>query len=50
MPAKSCECKFVAAATGVDVPDGCKTCTEATKATDCPKSAPACNYGFCEVK
>jgi ABC-type phosphate transport system substrate-binding protein len=49
MPDKSCECKFVAEATG-SAPSSCKTCTEATKAADCPKSAPACNFGYCEVK
>lgn len=46
MPAKSCECKFVAEATGT-APDSCKTCE---KASDCDKEAPACNYGYCEVK
>jgi ABC-type phosphate transport system substrate-binding protein len=45
MPEKSCECHFVEAATGT-VPSGCESCTTSS---DCPNSAPACNYGFCEV-
>ncbi|MGC4094041.1 MAG: hypothetical protein QM756_40260 [Polyangiaceae bacterium] len=46
MPAHSCECKFVNAATG-KVPAGCTACTSSAT---CPASAPACNYGFCEVR
>ncbi|HEX3596390.1 MAG TPA: hypothetical protein VHU80_14875, partial [Polyangiaceae bacterium] len=47
MPPRSCECKFVAAATG-NAPDGCAVCT---KDTDCKSSAaPKCNFGYCEVK
>jgi len=49
MPAKSCECKFIAAATGT-APLTCKTCNAATAATDCTASAPACNSGYCEVR
>lgn len=49
MPAHSCECKFVADATG-SVPSTCKPCTAASAATDCPASAPACNFGYCEVQ
>ncbi len=48
MPAKSCECKFVAASTGT-APSGCKACTKATEATDCTSAAPHCNYGYCEL-
>ncbi len=43
MPPKSCECAFVAAATGAS-PASCKPCT--TTSTDCP----ACNLGYCEVR
>lgn len=46
MPDKSCECKFLTEATG-SKPD---SCTECKAAKDCPKSAPACNFGYCEVK
>jgi ABC-type phosphate transport system substrate-binding protein len=46
MPAKSCECRFVAEATG-NAPDDCETCETDD---DCPDSAPACNYGYCEVR
>ncbi|HEX4336441.1 MAG TPA: hypothetical protein VH062_11045 [Polyangiaceae bacterium] len=47
MPPKSCECKFVAAATGT-APASCKTCV---MDSDCKSSsAPKCNYGYCEVK
>jgi ABC-type phosphate transport system substrate-binding protein len=46
MPEKSCECRFVEAATGT-APPSCKKCTTNT---DCPSSAPVCNYTFCEVK
>lgn len=46
MPEKSCECRFVKTATGT-APASCKSCQ---KASDCPSSAPSCNYGFCEVK
>jgi ABC-type phosphate transport system substrate-binding protein len=47
MPAKSCQCKFVAAATGTAVPDGCAACLTND---DCTAAAPACNYGYCEVR
>jgi hypothetical protein len=46
-PVKSCDCKFTSSATGVAVPDGCTACANAG---DCSSSAPACNYGFCEVR
>jgi hypothetical protein len=46
MPKKSCECKFVYEATGT-APANCKTCTTSA---ECPATAPACNYGFCEVQ
>jgi hypothetical protein len=46
MPAHSCECKFVTAATGT-APDSCQSCATPS---DCPSAAPACNYGFCEVR
>jgi hypothetical protein len=46
MPDKSCECKFLTEATG-SKPDSCTAC-KADK--DCTKSAPVCNYGYCEVK
>jgi ABC-type phosphate transport system substrate-binding protein len=46
MPAKSCECRFVAEASGA-APSSCTACT--TNA-NCPASAPACNYGYCEVQ
>jgi len=46
MPEKSCECRFVAKATGA-APASCKSCSANS---DCPSSAPACNYGYCEVK
>ena len=45
MPDKSCECKFLDAAGSK--PDRCKSCTQDS---DCDKSTPACNFGFCEVK
>lgn len=43
-PDQSCGCYFDNKATGST------TCTACTTATDCPSTAPACNYGFCEVK
>jgi hypothetical protein len=46
MPEKSCECRFVEAATGT-APATCKKCATST---DCPSSAPVCNYTYCEVK
>jgi ABC-type phosphate transport system substrate-binding protein len=46
MPEKSCECAFLKFATGT-APASCRTCTTAS---DCSSAAPACNYGFCEVK
>ena len=45
-PEKSCSCKFEKEATGA-APDDCKSCD---KNEDCPSSAPACNFNFCEVK
>jgi hypothetical protein len=47
MPPKSCECKFVSAATGVAEPTGCTPCISND---DCTAAAPSCNYGFCEVR
>jgi hypothetical protein len=46
-PDKSCGCYFDKKATGSTT---CTACTTATAATDCPAEAPACNYGYCEVK
>jgi ABC-type phosphate transport system substrate-binding protein len=49
MPPKSCECLYVAQATGVAAPAGCTPCPNGvTECTD-PKK-PACNYGYCEVQ
>jgi len=48
-PAASCECKYLAEATGT-APAECKTCTVATQATDCPSTRSHCNYGYCEAK
>ena len=45
-PEKSCACKFEKEAVGT-APSCCKSCE---KDSDCPSSAPACNYNFCEVK
>lgn len=47
MPALSCECKFVAEATGT-APSSCTTCStdDDCKGTGTPK----CHYGYCEVK
>jgi ABC-type phosphate transport system substrate-binding protein len=45
-PKQSCECKFVAEATGT-APSGCKTCSDANP---CTGSATHCNFGYCEVK
>ncbi|HEY5962306.1 MAG TPA: hypothetical protein VIV60_37375 [Polyangiaceae bacterium] len=45
MPQKSCECAFLTAAGAGSA--NCVAC--ATNAT-CPASAPACNYGYCEVQ
>jgi ABC-type phosphate transport system substrate-binding protein len=45
-PEKSCSCKFEKEAVGT-APSACKSCE---KDSDCPSSAPACNYNFCEVK
>jgi ABC-type phosphate transport system substrate-binding protein len=44
MPPRSCECRFVFEATGAT------TCTTCTSNASCPASAPACNYGYCEVQ
>lgn len=50
MPAISCECKFVAEATG-KAPDSCKTCDVANGDNDCKGTGtPKCHYGYCEVK
>jgi ABC-type phosphate transport system substrate-binding protein len=46
MPEKSCECRFVEAATGT-APETCQSCEDDS---DCDLATPACNYGFCEVK
>lgn len=46
MPDRSCECKFLAEATG-EVPE---TCAECNDDGDCEDDAPKCNYGFCEVQ
>ena len=43
MPPKSCECAFLATATGT-APASCKKCDAA--GVDCP----ACNLGYCEVR
>ncbi len=43
MPPMSCECAFVAAATGA-APSTCTTCT--TTSAGCP----ACNLGYCELR
>jgi ABC-type phosphate transport system substrate-binding protein len=45
MPARSCECAFLAAAGAATA--SCVACT--TSAT-CPTTAPVCNYGYCEVR
>jgi ABC-type phosphate transport system substrate-binding protein len=45
-PEKSCSCKFEKEATGA-TPEGCKACDDNS---DCSSEAPACNFGFCEVK
>ncbi len=45
-PDKSCGCYFGSKTGDAAAAD----CTACTKASDCPSSAPACNYGFCEVK
>ena len=44
-PDMSCGCYFDKHATGSTT---CTPCTDA--ATDCPSTAPACNYGYCEVQ
>ncbi len=46
MPKQSCECKFVFEATGA-APASCTACTTSAQ---CPATAPACNYGYCEVQ
>jgi ABC-type phosphate transport system substrate-binding protein len=43
MPTRSCGCKYDALA-------GKKDCQACTGAADCPATAPACNFGFCEVQ
>lgn len=45
-PDKDCSCKFLREAVGTP-PNTCKACMQNS---DCPSSAPACNYNFCEVK
>jgi ABC-type phosphate transport system substrate-binding protein len=47
MPPKSCECAYLAAATG-SAPTSCTPCPNG--ASDCAAPKPACNYGFCEVQ
>jgi ABC-type phosphate transport system substrate-binding protein len=47
MPPKSCECKFVAEATGT-APTSCKTCTADADCTTA--GSPKCNFGYCEVQ
>ena len=47
MPAKSCECKFLAAA--ATAPTTCVSCTKATEATACQAPTTHCNYGYCEL-
>lgn len=46
MPPKSCECKFIAEATGA-APTECQACVDST---DCSSARPACNHGYCEVR
>lgn len=47
MPPISCECKFIAEATGT-APASCTTCTQDS---DCKTSgAPKCHFGYCEVQ
>jgi ABC-type phosphate transport system substrate-binding protein len=43
-PDKMCGCKYENEA------NGSTTCTACDASSDCPSSAPACNYGFCEVQ
>ena len=47
-PEKPCGCYFEQQASGT-APASCKTCTDATAATDCG-SAAQCVFGFCEAK
>jgi len=47
MPARSCECRFIAQATGEASPEGCTKCDDSS---DCSGDKPVCNYGFCEVR
>ena len=48
VPAAPCGCFFEQQASGT-APTTCKTCTDATAATDCG-SAGQCVFGFCEAK
>jgi hypothetical protein len=43
-PLNGCGCYFEQVATGHT------TCQACTKASDCPSSAPSCNFGFCELQ
>jgi ABC-type phosphate transport system substrate-binding protein len=45
-PEKGCTCKFLNEVNGT-APAECKSCA---MDSDCPSSAPHCNYKFCEVK
>jgi len=49
MPAKSCECKFLKAATGT-APTDCVACPNNTDAECASGANKHCNYGFCEVQ
>jgi hypothetical protein len=43
-PSYGCGCYFDS------VVSGKSSCQKCTLATDCPSTAPACNYGYCEVR
>lgn len=43
-PNRSCGCYFDSLA------NGSNDCTACTGPADCPATAPACNYGFCEIQ
>jgi hypothetical protein len=43
-PAFGCGCFYDAKVNGKS------TCTQCTGPAECPTSAPACNYGYCEVQ
>jgi hypothetical protein len=44
-PSPSCGCYFDASPPGGVIPEGCQACVNSS---DCPGSAPNCNFGFCE--